>query len=151
MLTDKTLKIFFYFTFFILSIVIFEGCSYEDEFILNSTSPTQSTYFITEQETSLPMTITLSEGESVYLEACDIKLEFAYISIDCPDYGRNTANIKADYNYGNGYTWIEYDSMNGTMRYQAENETNYVFYFNEIYFVDDHYELDFTVNRYYKL
>lgn len=104
MQTDKSLRIFIYFIFFILSVVIFIGCSYEDDNILNSTSPIHATYFITEQETSLPMTITLSEGESVYLESCDIKFEFAYVSIDCPDHGSNTAHIKADYNYGNGYT-----------------------------------------------
>lgn len=127
------------------------GCSYEDEYIINSTSPIQSTYFITEQEQSLPMTIILSEGESVYLESCDIKIEFTSISIDCPDYGSDRAYIKVDYNYGNSYTLLEYDSMIGTMRYQAENETNYVFYFNGIYFVDDHCELEFTVNRYCKL
>lgn len=148
---EKSLKLFFYFAFFILSVLFFIGCSYEDELILNSKSPIQSTYFINAHETHLPMTIRLSEGESVYLEACDIKLEFAYVSIDYPDYGANTANIKADYNYGNSYTWIEYNSMNGTMRYQAENETNYNFYFNGIYLADDHYELDFTVNRYYRL
>lgn len=30
-------------------------------------------------------------------------------------------------------------------------ESGWIFYFNGVYFIDDHYELDITLNRYYKL
>lgn len=148
---DKSTKFFLFFALLVFSILLLNSCTDYDSTITAGSNPISSTYYIKAEESSFPLNVALKEGESVYLEACDIKLEFAYISIDYPDYGVNTANIKADYNYGNSYTWIEYNSMNGTMRYQAENETNYNFYFNGVYFVDDHYELDFTVNRYYKL
>jgi hypothetical protein len=148
---DRPLKIFFTFAFLILSLVIFIGCSSREDYLINSSSPIQSTYYITQQETSLPMTISLKEGESFYLESCEIKIEFTALTTNYPDYGNNRAYITSNYNCGNAYTFIEYDSMNGVLSYYAENETNYVFDFNGIYPVGDHYELEITIDRYYYL
>ena len=129
MLADKSSKIFFIFIIFILSVVIFVGCSTEEDYFTNNISPIQATYHITETETNLPMTITLREGESFYLETCDIKIEFSALAIDYPTTGNNRVYITSNYRNGNCYAQLEYDTSNGLFSYYPENETNYVFYF----------------------
>jgi hypothetical protein len=114
------------------------GCSYEDNFL----------NFSTNQETSIPRKISLNEGEAFYFENCDIEIKLITVTGDYLYDGNDIASIQVNFNYGNSYTLIEYYSINGIQSYYAENATNYVFNFEGIHWVDDHFELDISVKQY---
>lgn len=148
---DKPIKLFLLYALIVFSILLLNSCTDYDSTITAGNNPISSTYYIKAEESSFPLNIELKEGESVYLELCDINIELYTVYEDYPSAGNNQAIIKVSYKYLSNVTEVEYNSSNGMGSYYAENETNFVFHFNGIIENNNLSELNLTINRYYRL
>ena len=149
---DKSTKLFLFYALILFSILLLSSCStYNEDSPSSANNPINSTYYIKTDESSFPMNVVLKEGESIYLELCDINIELYAVYEDYPSTGNNQAIIKVSYNYLSNVSEVEYNSSNGVGSYYAVNGTNFVFYFNSITDNNNQNELDMTINRYYTL
>ena len=148
---DKSTKFFLFFALIVFSILLLNSCTDYDSTITAGNNPISSTYYIKAEESSFPLNVALKEGESIYLEACDINIELYTIYFNYPTTRNNQAIIKISYDYFSTVSEFVYNSSEGMDSYYAENRTNYVFHFNRIVIDNNHFELDLTINRYYKL
>lgn len=152
MSSNRNIKYFLLLTALNFPILIFNSCSSSnEENISGGYNSIQSTYYIKQEETSLPMNFNLRENESIYFELCDIEMELINFLDNYPTSGNTLAIIRVYYGYLTNSSIIEYNSSDGKQIYYAENGTNFVFYFNEIILEHDHFELSTTINRYARL
>ena len=151
MIIDKSTKLFLLYALLVFSILLLSSCSYNDDIITGGSNPINSTYYVKTDDSSFPMNVILKEGESVYLELCDINIELYTVYENYPVSGNIQAIIKVSYNYLSNVSVVEYNSSDGMESYYAENETNFVFYFNSIADNNNQIELNMTINRYYIL
>lgn len=151
MIIDKSIKLFLLYALIVFSILILSSCSYNEDTITGGSNPINSTYYVETDDSSFPMNVILKEGESVYLELCDINIELYTVYENYPVSGNIQAIIKVSCNYLSNVSVVEYNSSNGMESYYAENETNFVFYFNSIADNNNQIELNMTINRYYIL
>jgi hypothetical protein len=143
MTIDKSLRMFFAYTLFVFTIIMLLGCS-DNDYLMNSHYPKDTTG----QNTTLPSNIILRVGESFYQQDCAVNIVFNNVCSNCTTYGINRAFIIASSMNTGSYTNIEFDSDGGVTSYYPNNGTNYVFYFKSLNWINDHYELSITINRY---
>lgn len=114
---DKSIKLFLFYAFLVFSILLLSSCSYNDDTLTGGSNPINSTYYVKTDDSSFPMNVDLKEGESIYLELCDINIELYAVYEDYPSAGNNQAIIKVSYNYLSNVSEVEYNSSNGVGSY----------------------------------